>query len=73
MNFQMEWTTFALEAEYEEFGLDRIAKAHNSVVELKDREIENLKKRLEMQILIAQTMTDGLIHSVGGFNYVPEV
>ena len=32
MNFSRIWTQFALEAEYEMFGLDRIAAAHNQVV-----------------------------------------
>ncbi len=60
MDFQMKWTPSALEAEYEEFGMDRIAKAHNAIV-------EDLKHRLETQMFIARTMTDGLIQSVGGF------
>lgn len=67
MDFLREWTDFALEAEYDSFGVHRICKAHNSMMELKDRKIEELQERLKTQIFIAQTMTDGLIRSVGGF------
>lgn len=30
MDFAREWTAFALEAEYEDFGPGRIVKAHNA-------------------------------------------
>lgn len=32
MDFNREWTQFALEAEYEDYGMARICKAHNDAM-----------------------------------------
>jgi hypothetical protein len=42
MDFNKEWTEFALEAEYEQFGMKRIVEAHKRLM----REVEALKYEL---------------------------
>ena len=43
MDFTREWTAFALEAEYEDFGPGRIVKAHNARLADLTRELEEAK------------------------------
>lgn len=37
MDFNRHWTTFALSAEHDDFGMLRIAKAHNALFEERDK------------------------------------
>lgn len=56
MNFNREWTQFALDAEVDHFGTARIAKAHNAlraeVAELESR-IEELQREAEHNSQVA--------------------
>ena len=50
MRFDHEWTAFALDAEYDSFGHQRIANAHNALrasVAEKDAEIARLRAKVE--------------------------
>ena len=44
MDFAHEWTAFALEAEYEDFGPGRIVKAHNARLADLTRELEDARQ-----------------------------
>lgn len=44
MDFTREWTAFALEAEYEDFGPGRIVKAHNARLAGLTRELEDARQ-----------------------------
>lgn len=44
MDFAREWTAFALEAEYEDFGPGRIVKAHNARLADLTRQLEDARQ-----------------------------
>lgn len=53
MDFNREWTQFALDAEVDAYGTGRIAKAHNALRQQcaeKDAEIVRLKSLVDMSI-----------------------
>jgi hypothetical protein len=54
MYFDRYWTAFALEEEYEQFGMARIAKAHNDKVEELEQKIAKLEFLLESQSALVQ-------------------
>jgi uncharacterized protein YdcH (DUF465 family) len=49
MNFDRPWTQFALEAENDEFGFTRIAKAHNDL-DLAARQAQTLAQSLQADL-----------------------
>lgn len=56
MDFNREWTQFALEAEVEHYGTARIAKAHNALlceVSSLEARIQELEREVEHQGQVA--------------------
>ncbi len=47
MNFNKKWTAFALEAEYELYGMVRISKEHEQII----RKLEEANKNITTELL----------------------
>lgn len=61
MDFTREWTAFALEAEYEDFGPGRIVKAHNARLAGLTRELEDARQAERAQAQAARRYRSALL------------
>ena len=73
MDFDRDWTQFAMDAEIETYGLARIAKAHNDLrAEVARLERENLHWGLWAESIGCTTDDDGNWVDQNG-EYIPKV